>query len=49
MTEPSLLERLKGADQLPTAPGVALRIVELNRHEDVDISAPRTFRPTGCD
>ncbi len=32
-----LLERLKSADQLPTAPGVALRIVELNRQDDVDI------------
>jgi len=32
-----LLEQLKDADQLPTAPGVALRIVELNRQEDVDI------------
>ena len=34
---PSLLDKLRKADQLPTAPGVALRIVELNRQDEVDI------------
>jgi len=33
----TLIDRLRQADQLPTAPGVALRIVELNRQDDVDI------------
>ncbi len=33
----TLLDKLRKADQLPTAPGVALRIVELNRQDEVDI------------
>lgn len=33
----TLLDKLRKADQLPTAPGVALRIVELNRQDEVDV------------
>ena len=33
----SLLQELANADQLPSPPAVALRIVELNRDDDVDI------------
>ena len=34
---PSLLQELEKADQLPSPPAVALRVVELNRDDQVDI------------
>jgi diguanylate cyclase (GGDEF)-like protein len=37
--DPEIGKLLGSADQLPGAPGVALRVVELNQREDVDISA----------
>jgi two-component system, cell cycle response regulator len=42
-----LFERLRDADQLPTAPGVALRIVELNQRDDIDIDELAEL--IGCD
>jgi len=39
----TLLEQLKKTEQLPTAPGIALRIIELNRQEDVDIDELSTL------
>jgi diguanylate cyclase (GGDEF)-like protein len=37
--DPEIGKLLGSADQLPGAPGVALRVVELNQRDDVDISA----------
>ena len=36
--DPEIARYLEGSDQLPSAPGVALRVVQLNQRDDVDVA-----------